>query len=153
MERYVERVVSHPLYTGGMQDYDFMILKLTESALKDANGQDTGAAIVKLNRDATVPKVGDALTGMGYGKTDENADGTSPDFREVEIYYVSDDTCREQYGQSDFLASVMFCAGVPGGGKDTCQVSQSIEKKRVVDICCVGGKDLKTHLLYLFPIE
>jgi secreted trypsin-like serine protease len=121
--RFIERQVAHPLYQGGKEDYDFLLFKLSESALVDANGNPTGAALVELNTDPNIPQLGDALTGMGFGKTNQDATETSPVFNEVEIYYVDDDTCRQQYGNSDFLKELMFCAGVPGGGKDTCQVS------------------------------
>ncbi|CAB9504563.1 Vitamin K-dependent protein C (Fragment) [Seminavis robusta] len=119
--RTIERQVAHPLYQGDKQDYDFMIIKLHTSALVDEQGQLTGAATVDINRDPNIPAVGDPLTAMGYGRTDQDAPDTSDEFREVEIYYISDDTCLEQYGVGDFVQELMFCAGVPGGGRDTCQ--------------------------------
>ena len=119
--RYVEQQLSHPLYTGGKQDYDFMLLKLDRSALVDDNGSPTGAELVRLNKNSNLPRVGDALIGMGFGKLAQDATDTSETFQEVEIYYVDDDTCLEQYSSSDFVKELMFCAGVPGGGKDTCQ--------------------------------
>lgn len=119
--RFVERQVAHPLYNGDKsQDYDFLILKLSESALVDDNGKPTGVELVQLNKNPKIPKVGDALTGMGFGKLNADAQETSENFNEVEVYYVDDDTCKEQYG-SDFLKELMFCAAVPGGGRDTCQ--------------------------------
>ena len=122
--RTIEQQVSHPLYDGtsGVQDYDFMLLKLHTSALVDPDSQrPTGAALMELNRDPTIPSVGDTLVAMGFGKTDPNLTPTSPVLNEVEIQAFEDATCLEQYGSDDFVAHLMFCAGVEGGGKDTCQ--------------------------------
>ena len=35
---------------------------------------------------------------------------------------VSDDDCRDSYGQND-IADSMICAGLDAGGKDSCQVN------------------------------
>ena len=121
--RTIEQQVSHPLYDGtsGVQDYDFMLLKLHTSALVQEDGQPTGAGLMELNRDPNIPAVGDTLVAMGFGKTDPNLTPTSPVLNEVEIEALDDATCLEQYKADDFVAQLMFCAGVEGGGKDTCQ--------------------------------
>merc|ERR1712107_790903 len=38
----------------------------------------------------------------------------------VDVPVVSDDNCRDSYGQSD-IADSMICAGYEAGGKDSCQ--------------------------------
>jgi len=119
----VEQQVAHPLYSGELTDYDFLLLKLHHSALVDGStGAATGAQIMNLNRNPNVPQVGDPLTAVGYGKLSSEAEGTSETLQEVEIYYISNDICLEQYGVTDFVAEYMFCSGVVNmGGRDTCQ--------------------------------
>ena len=41
---------------------------------------------------------------------------------QVDVPVVSDDDCRDSYGQND-IADSMICAGLDAGGKDSCQVS------------------------------
>merc|ERR1711872_101781 len=38
----------------------------------------------------------------------------------VDVPVVSDDDCRDAYGQND-IADSMICAGLDAGGKDSCQ--------------------------------
>merc|ERR1711978_606731 len=40
---------------------------------------------------------------------------------QVDVPVVSDDDCRDSYGQND-IADSMICAGLDAGGKDSCQV-------------------------------
>ena len=39
---------------------------------------------------------------------------------QVDVPVVSDDDCRDSYGQND-IADSMICAGLDEGGKDSCQ--------------------------------
>ena len=43
----------------------------------------------------------------------------------MEVKYVADSVCSSQYGTGMYVPDLMFCAGVEGGGKDTCQVRDS----------------------------
>jgi V8-like Glu-specific endopeptidase len=64
--RTIERMESHPLYKKiNNNDYDFMILKLHKSALKNADGTATGVTTVALNRDRKLPIVGQNLMAAG----------------------------------------------------------------------------------------
>ena len=120
--RTIQEVHAHPLYNKDVNnDYDFLIIKLHESALKDADGKDTGVQIVALNRDPSLPKVGQNLMASGYGTTYEGAPSTSDILMDVELQYVADEVCASQYKQDTYVPDLMFCAGVPEGGKDTCQ--------------------------------
>lgn len=70
-----------------------------------------------------LPKAGHAASGScvvsGWGTTTEG--GSSPDIlMKVSVPIVSDDACRDAYGQNDIRDS-MLCAGVSEGGKDSCQ--------------------------------
>ncbi|CAB9500149.1 Vitamin K-dependent protein C (Fragment) [Seminavis robusta] len=119
--RTIEYTRAHPSYLPTLQDYDFALLKLSQSALVDDHGQPTGMQILPINRSPNYPEPGDPLVAMGFGKTAEDAHGMSASLQQVQIDYISDDTCRRQYGADQFLDDVMFCGGVTGGGKDTCQ--------------------------------
>jgi len=126
--RTVQQQVSHPLYTGGdSSDYDFLIMKLHTSAVVDEQGNPTGARTIELNRDAKVPTMDENVIGIGYGSTEEGGK-TSDTLQEVTLQYISDDICSEQY-RNQFVPGIMFCAGVEGGGKDTCQGTNAKKKK------------------------
>ena len=124
--RTIEKQVAHPLYEGELKDFDYMVMKLHTSALVQEPEQDstpipTGAKVIGLNGQRNVPQTGDPLLAVGFGKLEQEATNTANELHQVEIQYVSDEQCLEQYGVMNFLEEVMFCAGVDGGGKDTCQ--------------------------------
>ncbi|XP_069162462.1 transmembrane protease serine 9-like [Procambarus clarkii] len=70
-----------------------------------------------------LPEQGHTATGdsiiTGWGTTSEG--GSTPDvLQKVTIPIVTDAECRDDYGASEILDS-MICAGVPEGGVDSCQ--------------------------------
>eukprot|EP00980_Cylindrotheca_fusiformis_P006432 scaffold1375_cov137-Cylindrotheca_fusiformis.AAC.21 len=84
---------------------------------------------VEMNTDVTLsindvdslPFVGQNLTVLGLGLLGE--EGVPPDFlRDVVVEAISTEECnsRDSYDGAVF-DSVMFCAGVNGGGKDSCK--------------------------------
>lgn len=106
--RTVRTNIVHPLYDKATsKDYDYNVLKLHKSALVDDQGNPTGAQVAELNTDRNVPAVGDALQVVGYGLTNENNNQTSPVLNEATIYYISDDTCRQEYGDETFVPDLM----------------------------------------------
>jgi trypsin len=128
--RTVIRQESHPLYkVNDLNDYDFLLLKLDSSALVDENGADTGTSIVKLNTDRDLPVKDQPLMAVGYGLTAEGGSTVSAVLNDVEVYYVDNQVCIDQYGTDTFTSDLMFCAGVQGGGKDTCQVRKTKQSK------------------------
>ena len=108
----MEQEIPHPQYDGDVYK-DYMVVKLS-SPVTNTNINTIGLA------GASTPlNVGDDLTVIGYGELSEG--GSSPDIlQEVVVQYESDATCNSVYGSS-FDSDVMFCAGVQGGGKDSCQ--------------------------------
>lgn len=60
----------------------------------------------------------DIVTIFGFGLTSEGADDHSSVLREVDVPYVSPDTCRAYYGYQ--ITDDMVCAGLQEGGKDAC---------------------------------
>lgn len=123
--RTIERQLAHPLYDANgaaSSDYDYLLLKLHKSALVDENGDATGAETVQLNRNPAVPVTGDNLMAVGFGLTAEGGSRTSEVLNDVQVQYVAEEVCLDQYGVNTFVPDLMFCAGVEDGGKDTCQV-------------------------------
>lgn len=109
IERYIQYMQGHPAYLPNMNDYDFLLIRLTESALVDENGNRTGAKILAFNHNGSVPQDGDVLRAIGFGTTEENGKEMSPVMRQVEIDYISDATCQREYGGSVFNGAVQFC--------------------------------------------
>jgi len=144
--RSVKWQESHPLYKmeASGEGYDYLLLKLDKSALVDDKGNPTGAETVELNHDPTEPKVGDDLVAVGYGLTSETGRDVSDVLNDVKVKYVDDKICRSQYSSS-YMQDYMFCAGVSGGGKDTCQGKHEAMCSTVVyqrSIRCVSQSSL-----------
>merc|ERR1719348_2967541 len=62
---------------------------------------------------------GHMCTVSGWGTTSEGG-SLARQLMKVDVPVVSDDDCRDAYGQSEIAAS-MICAGLDAGGKDSCQ--------------------------------
>jgi len=62
---------------------------------------------------------GTICTVSGWGTTTEGG-SLARVLQKVDVPVVSDDHCRDSYGQSDITDS-MICAGLDQGGKDSCQ--------------------------------
>merc|ERR1712131_115352 len=62
---------------------------------------------------------GHMCTVSGWGTTSEGG-SLARTLMKVEVPVVSDDDCRDAYGQND-IADSMICAGLDAGGKDSCQ--------------------------------
>ena len=71
-----------------------------------------------------ITEVDEPVLAVGYGQTNENVVTLSNNLMDVMLYYVNNQVCANQYHEEGrFHADTMICTGVPGGGKDTCQVS------------------------------
>merc|ERR1712038_1875625 len=76
---------------------------------------------IELNQEDNVPIDDQTLTVIGFGTL--SAGGSTPSIlQEVDVEYVETDECNRwnSYG-GDVMDETMFCAGVDGGGKDSCQ--------------------------------
>jgi trypsin len=102
----------HPSYTSStIIGFDFMVVKL--------NNPVTNPVLTTLNEEFNDPATGDNLKVIGYGRLSE--DGGLPNrLQEVTVKKIAFTTCNQQYRDS-IIDSIMFCAGVNGGGKDSCQ--------------------------------
>jgi len=117
--QYVE-VIPHPLYDyedTNNDAFDVLILKTKNSMLLP------GMDVEKIELAEPEDIQNDlGVYAVGYGQTSEKDIQLSDQLRDVVLYYVKNETCAAQYTQRIFDPELMFCTGVPGGGKDTCKV-------------------------------
>lgn len=109
----VARKVQHAQYDqSGYIENDICLL-----ILEDSLNFNAGAQAIAL------PSAGQTVTGdvvvSGWGTTSEGG-GAADKLRKVTVPVITDDECRDAYGQQDVFDS-MICAGFPNGGKDSCQ--------------------------------
>jgi secreted trypsin-like serine protease len=117
-------VIVHQGYDPDTQDNDIALVQLDAPApselltMKRATSEH--AELIALPKKVTV---------IGWGLTVEGGD-TVANLREVDVTAQPNDLCQTNY--NDFLSNIpsggsvtitgnMFCAGEPGGGKDSCQ--------------------------------
>lgn len=117
--RYVHTEV-HPLYDQDSTAYDFVLIKTAKSML-NSGVNPTGVKKIAINRDKELTERDRPVLAVGYGQRTEHEYALSPVLMDVLLYYVDSQTCANQYVErGKFNEKVMFCTGVPGGGKDTC---------------------------------
>lgn len=104
--------VRHPDYNRLYLENDYFLHRLDSPV-------DIGSNIVlRLNDDDNFPIAGQTLTTMGLGLT--KVDGSRPKkLQHVDVQYIPNDVCNVEY--MDKIYDNMICAGVEGGGKDSCK--------------------------------
>ena len=107
--------VIHPDYNYVTDENDLALLRLEVDVPLDTNIQ------VSLNPKYADPSPGQELTVIGMGDLGDGAYLFPEVLQFVEVFASSSEYCIAAYGASDVNDDVMFCAGVPGGGKDSCQ--------------------------------
>ncbi len=105
----VDDIVTYPGYDAtGFGSGDIAVLHLHRAI--------TGIAPAAIA--TSLPAPGSDVQIVGWGRT--NPDGAFPSqLQEATVQVVDDTACRDAY-QTGFVVASMFCAGVPGGGVDTC---------------------------------
>jgi secreted trypsin-like serine protease len=105
----------HPNYNPNTFAYDFVVMKLNSAVTG-------GVKPVSINGDASNPTSGETLRVIGHGTT---RSGGSPSnlLLEADVNSIPYNRCNPAYASngSPLDDAVMFCAGVTGGGKDSCQ--------------------------------
>jgi len=108
----LSKIIQHEGYNANTISNDISLLKFATPLTMDDYVQ--GIALPEAGHTAS----GECIV-SGWGTTSEG--GSSPDLlMKVSVPIVTDDECRDAYGQSEIEDS-MICAGVPEGGKDSCQ--------------------------------
>lgn len=111
----VDEIARHPQYNPRNTDYDIAILILSK--------QLTLGSPIRLPNDNDVFAPGTKATAFGWGALSEGG-SLAEQLQAVDIAIVSREECNAAYNSS--ITDRMMCAGVPGGGKDSCQVSENI---------------------------
>merc|ERR1712115_242744 len=111
----VAKVNLHPDYDSWTISNDICILDLEEAADFSSSVIDS----ISLPYDGEEYSSGTMCTVSGWGTTSSGGSLAST-LMKVSVPVVSDDDCRDSYGQSD-IADSMICAGLEEGGKDSCQ--------------------------------
>jgi len=108
----IASVHPHPEYNAITSKNDIMLIKLASPSV---------AQPAALNFEPTLPSDGETVTAIGFGATSEG--GLSSEIlQKVNVGAVDFQTCEAQYqlAGEQIFDEVMLCAGVPRGGKDSC---------------------------------
>merc|ERR1711915_350945 len=108
----LSKIVQHEDYNSFTISNDISLLQFSEPLVFNDFVQPI--AIAEAGHTAS----GDCVV-SGWGTTTEGG-STPSSLRSVTVPIVSDQECRDAYGQNDVDDS-MICAGLPEGGKDSCQ--------------------------------
>merc|ERR1712133_302560 len=112
------RVGSHNLY----EDYHSWTIENDICTLWLADSADLSSSVIDtigIPSSGQEYPSGHMCTVSGWGTTSEGG-SLARTLMKVEVPVVSDDDCRDAYGQND-IADSMICAGLDAGGKDSCQ--------------------------------
>ena len=128
----VEKVLEHPNYNSNSVNYDFALLKLS-SRVDFLDNQHVRP--ICLPTDSSNSYSGFEAIVSGWGTTSSGGSMSSK-LLEVTVKVMSNQECKNTGYQADWITEQMLCAGVSGGGKDSCQGDSG--KKLVLAICtCV----------------
>lgn len=111
----VKNVVLHENYDSWTITNDICLLELDGAVTM---GEHVGT--IALPAAMEEYDAGTMCTVTGWGATSEGGN-LGEILQKVDVPVVSDEDCRESYGQDD-VADSMICAGLDAGGKDSCQV-------------------------------
>lgn len=110
-ERSIVARRPHPYYNPWNVENDFAVMKLDEPSKK---------VPIQINSDPDVPADKEQLTVIGFGRLDEDSLTGSSSLQKVDVEALPRDVCKDLY--KDWITeTVMMCAGVAEGGKDSCQ--------------------------------
>jgi trypsin len=115
----MKKEVPHPNYDRDNTDNDFMLVFLQGAA--KLNGD---VSLVKLNKNVSIPRVGDGVTVMGWGDTDiTSASRLSDVLMKVKVKVISNNECAgSSDGRDNYRGQItknMLCA--KANLKDSCQ--------------------------------
>jgi len=114
----VSRILVHEDYDDETYDNDIALLELEKPlALGD---RIRVIPLLGTGDEPTTLKPGALLTVSGWGRTQQDGEGTSA-LQYVDIPFVERKTCNRALAYDGAVTERMICAGVAAGGKDSCQ--------------------------------
>ena len=108
--------ISHPDYNEDTTNYDYAIVVLNEPITLGSRAVPACLPDASFGGNFLDDKT---MTVSGWGRLESGGD-TPNVLMSVDVPGVSNDACRESYGESS-ITDVMLCAGQPEGGIDSCQ--------------------------------
>lgn len=111
----VAKIIQNPQYNNRIIDYDISILELSMPLTLSKTEQP-----VKLPEMGKELAAGTEVTCTGWGAVREGGPGPAQ-LQAVTVPVVARDDCQKAYKNSN-ITERMICAGIPEGGKDSCQV-------------------------------
>ena len=102
-------IIMHKAWNNVDLSYDVALVKLPKPH--------PNAEIIELNTEADTPYKGSILTAIGWGRMEENGEG-SKIMQEAQLTYVEPDSCLKKFG-GQYIDDSMLCAFE--AGKDSCQ--------------------------------
>src|SRR5699024_12422374 len=97
--------------------------------LRDETGAEIGAVCMP-TRGSSEPKPGVPAYVIGWGETQDTGDDLV--LRETSVPVLSNQLCQKWMPDSS-VTSRMVCAGYAQGGKDSCNVSQSLQLQVIAE--------------------
>jgi hypothetical protein len=120
--RAIAHLEVHPNFNQFVKEYDYQLIKLDGSTLKDDDGKPSGASIVTLNTNPARPAPGTPLQAVGFGTVHpKGKGGNSQVLMDTTLQAFSANHCQSQYGPGHIIEDIMVCLGTIDGSKDTCQ--------------------------------
>ncbi|KDR09769.1 Serine protease snake [Zootermopsis nevadensis] len=117
-------MVAHPQFNPGAYAYDIMLLKLNMRLTFNEVVRPICLPRWVLGNSASIQLPEQEATALGWGILTYHSPQRSCYLQEVKLSIIPRSQClmKSRY-TPDQLPSTLFCAGVPQGGKDSCQVS------------------------------
>ncbi len=106
----VKRIIINPYYDSLSSDSDIALLELERNASQ--------SHLSPIESESSLE--GEEATLIGWGVTDPDFYVSPERLQEVSVPIVSNEICREAYGDESEVSDNMLCAGDEEGGKDTC---------------------------------
>ena len=113
----VQKIVEHPDYNTRTTNNDFSLLKMSS---KVDFADNPHVRPVCLPRSLTQSYSGYSAIVSGWGTTSSGGNMASK-LQEVEVEVLSNQQCKNTGYNPAWITPEMMCAGVSGGGKDSCQ--------------------------------
>lgn len=112
----IRKIHQNPQYNNYTCDFDISILELkTPLIFSDS------VASIELPEKGEIWPDGTEVLVTGWGTANEYVKTHYDALQGVTVNLVGQEACKEAYSDISVITDRMICAGVPGGGKDSCK--------------------------------